>query len=186
LPVELSDLEAAEAPDVPEAAVRGAAQLVPGMEWPIDTGPGWHQPKCVGSDWQAFVKRAIDGEPDDPFVSMLRRRLSSGSKVVRVQLDTGPRVPEYRVLLERLRELSELRVPHSASFTRWSLDAGVRLANAGEEATRFALLAAEALQPIADEFSADYADAILIEQLRALGPPRTAALLVRAHAKPVA
>ena len=137
----------------------------------------------MASSWQTFVKQAIAGEPDDPFVAMLRRRVASGSRVLRVHLDAEAKPPVYRVLLERLRELSELRVPHSPSFTRWSLDAGVRMVTPDEEAQRFALLAAERFQSVAQELGDAEAIAVLVERLRALAAPESTARLAEASTR---
>jgi len=81
-------------------------------------------------------------------------------------------------VLERLRELSEMRVPHSPHFTRWSLQAGIRMESIEAEAHRFALLAAERHQLIIEELGADYADAILLDRVRNLAPPRTLVRIV--------
>jgi len=137
----------------------------------------------VAASWQSFVKQAIAGEPDDPFVAMLRRRVASGSKVLRVHLDAEARPPAYRVLLERLRELSELRIPHSPSFTRWSLDNAVRMATPDEEAQRFAMVAAERFQAVAAELGEPEANAVLVERLRALGPQEATAAVVEASTR---
>ncbi|HSO00846.1 MAG TPA: hypothetical protein VLS89_21290 [Candidatus Nanopelagicales bacterium] len=138
------------------------------------------------SPWETFVQRAIAGDPDDSFVAMLRRRLATGARVVRVQLDADARPPAYRVLTERLRELSELRIPHSPAFTRWSLGAAVRMATADDEARRFALIAAERFQALADDLGQAEARQFLIERLRVLAPTETMAVLAGFPARPPA
>ena len=123
--------------------------------------------------WEAFVHKAIAGEPDDPFTRMLRQRLASGHRIVRIDLEPKAEASTYRVVLERLRELSEVRVPHSSHFTRWSLQAGIRMESIEAEGRRFALLVAERYQPIVDELGADYTNALLLDRVRSLAPPRT-------------
>lgn len=140
----------------------------------------------MGPVWQTFVEQAIAGEHDDPFVGMLRRQIAAGSRVVRIHIELASKAPEYRVLLERLRQLSELRIPHSPSFTRWSLEISARLASTEEEEQRFALVAGDRFEPIMEELGRDYADAILIERLHALRPPRTTAVLARGQIIPTA
>src|SRR5665213_398125 len=95
--------------------------------------------------WDTFVASAIDGEPDDPFVHLLRERIAGGATVVSIELSDDGDKHVYRVTLERLRELSVMALPHSASFTRWSLGAGARMKSQENEATRFAILADERL-----------------------------------------
>ena len=123
--------------------------------------------------WVQFVGGVIQGEPDDPFVHLLLQRLHAGYTVVRINFTTTPKGPVYVLLLSHLRQLSKMEVPHSASFTRWSLAAGMRMASREEEEERWALLAAERFQLIADDVGADYARLILLECLRVLAPPRT-------------
>lgn len=122
--------------------------------------------------WQEFVHQSLKGAADDPHVRLLRERLRSGSSVVRVHLDESGRQPQYLILLSEHRQLSEMRVPHSESFTRWSLEAGTRLATPEEEARRFALVLRERFMPLEEKLGREYLDGILIEQLSALGPPR--------------
>lgn len=123
-------------------------------------------------DWQEFIHQSLKGAADDPHVRLLRERLRSGSSVVRVHLEDSRRQPEYRVLLSLHRQLSEMRVPHSDSFTHWSLETGTRLATAEEEARRCALLLRERFEPVEQELGRDYFESLLREQLRSLGPPR--------------
>ncbi|HEX8823308.1 MAG TPA: hypothetical protein VF794_25505 [Archangium sp.] len=127
--------------------------------------------------WQEFVHQSLKGATDEPHVRLLRERVRSGSNVVRVHLDDSGRQPEYRVLLSLHRQLSEMRVPHSDSFTRWSLETGTRLADPDEEARRFALLLRERFEPLEQELGREYFDSLLGEQLRGLGPPRARARL---------
>lgn len=127
--------------------------------------------------WQEFVHQSLKGATDDPHVRVLRERLRSGSSVVRVHLDDTGRQPEYRVLLSLHRQLSEMRVPHSDSFTRWSLETGTRLADAEEESRRFALLLRERFEPVEQELGREDFDSLVREELRSLGPPRALARL---------
>ncbi|HZH78549.1 MAG TPA: hypothetical protein VEY88_21150 [Archangium sp.] len=127
--------------------------------------------------WQEFVHQSLKGAADAPHVRLLRERLRSGSSVVRVHLDDAGRQPEYRVLLSQHRQLSEMRVPHSESFTRWSLETGTRLATPEEEARRFALLLRERFEPLEQELGRDHFNTLLREQLRRLGPPQALSLI---------
>lgn len=138
----------------------------------------------MASRWETFVQQAVAEEPDDSFVAMLRRSIAAGSRVVRVRLDADARPPTYGVLLERLRELSELRIPHSPAFTRWSLGAGVRMATAENEACRFALIAGERLRELTEELGQDEARRFMLERLRALAPRETATMLAGLPAAP--
>jgi hypothetical protein len=127
--------------------------------------------------WQEFVHQSLTGAADDPHVRLLRERLRSGSSVVRVHLDDSGHQPEYRVLLSLHRQLSEMRVPHSDSFTRWSLETGTRLDTPEAEARRFALVLRERFDPLEQTLGRAYFDSIFIEQLRTLRPPRAQARL---------
>ena len=127
----------------------------------------------MSTPWESFVARAIHGEPDEPFLALLRKRLAGGYQVVRVSFERTSKGPAYIVLLSHLRQLSKMEVPHSPSFTRWSLANGIRMVSVEEEEERWALVAGERLQAIADDFGADYANLIFLERVRALGPPRT-------------
>jgi hypothetical protein len=122
--------------------------------------------------WQHFIHASLQGAADDPYVRLLRERLRTGSSVVRVHFEGSGRAPEYRVLLSLNRQLSEMRVPHSDSFTRWSLEAGVRMASFEEEVSRFALRVKERFEPMEVERGRDFFNAVLVEELRKLGPPR--------------
>jgi hypothetical protein len=129
--------------------------------------------ESMSAAWLQFVTRTIQGEPDDPFVRLLRQRVESGHEVVRVNVMPSPKGPKYAVLLAHLRQLSTMEVPHSPGFTRWTLARGIRMASREEEEQRWALLASERFRPIADDFGADYADLIFLDRVFALGPPRT-------------
>ena len=140
----------------------------------------------MGTAWQTFVARAIEGAPDDPFVRLLKSRLASDYAVIRINLTQTAKGTVYVVMLSHLRQLSTMEVGHSPSFTRWSLANGVRMASREEEEKRWALLAAERFQSIADELGAAYANPILLSRLRALGPARTMAALAQENAKAAA
>lgn len=122
--------------------------------------------------WQEFVHQSLKGAADDPHVRLLRERLRSGSSVVRVHLEDTGRQPEYRVLLSLHRQLSEMRVPHSDSFTHWSLETGTRLATTEEEARRCALLLRERFESVEQELGREDFESLLREELLSLGPPR--------------
>ncbi|HEY3357749.1 MAG TPA: hypothetical protein VGQ83_31140 [Polyangia bacterium] len=139
------------------------------------------------SSWEAFVAGALEPEPDDPFVRLLRERIDAGYKIRRINLLGGGREspegpPEYLAILEYRQQLSEMRVPHSDSFTRWSLQRGARLESTQEEERRFALLLAEKLAPLEAEVGRGYFSSILVESLQRLGPPRTMGILANQHA----
>jgi hypothetical protein len=139
-----------------------------------------------GDQWHAFVKRAIDGEPDDPFVAMLRRTLAAGSRVIRVNLAEKPKGPAYRILMSRVQELSVMEIPHSASFTRWSVANGVRMASPEEETRRFVVLLEERFAPIVEEYGKEQAQGLLLARLRTLNPARTAQALADLRDYPTA
>jgi hypothetical protein len=137
----------------------------------------------MANRWNDFVQRAGAGEPDDPHIRLLRGRIAAGCKVLRINLLVTPgRPPEYLVILSCQQILTEMRVPHGPSFTRWSFEAGARLETAEEEALRFAWLLRERLSPIEAEVTSDYFDSVLTHHLRELGPSRTTARLARHHA----
>lgn len=127
--------------------------------------------------WHQFVHQSLAGAPDDPHMRLLRSRLRAGSSVMRVHLEGSGPGAEYRVLLSLHKQLSESRVPHSEAFTRWSLEAGVRLATPEEEARRFALLLRERLEPLEQEWGQQLFESVLAEHLRVLEPPRAKSLL---------
>jgi hypothetical protein len=131
--------------------------------------------------WHHFIHASLQGAADDPYVRLLRERLRTGSSVVRVHFESSGREPEYRVLLSLHRQLSEMRVPHSDSFTRWSLEEGVRMASLEEEVSRFALLVKEEFEPVEEELGRDSFNSVLMEELRKLGPPKVQAHLVKRH-----
>lgn len=125
--------------------------------------------------WQAWVHEVLEQPRQDAFVELLRTRLSAGERVVRIELNSsdGLASPSYRVILARGPNLSELVVPHSASFTRFSLEAGLRLDSHEAEAGRFATLLAERLHAMGVEWGEAWLRAVLVHQLRSLAPPRT-------------
>lgn len=125
--------------------------------------------------WESFVHSAVTPAPDDPHVRRLRDRLSAGARVMRVDLvEREP--PVYLVLLERLRELSEQRVPHSPAFTRWALSEGVKMADKDGEVQRFRLILDAAFKQIEFEIGADYFGHVLRERVKMLAPPHAAAM----------
>jgi hypothetical protein len=131
--------------------------------------------------WHHFIHASLQGATDDPYVRLLRERLRTGSSVVRVHFENSGHEPEYRVLLSLHRQLSEMRVPHSDSFTRWSLEAGVRMASTEEEINRFVLLVKEQFEPVEEELGRELFNTVLVEQLRKLGPPKVQAQLPDRH-----
>jgi hypothetical protein len=144
--------------------------------------------------WQSFIHDVVSDEPDDAYVRLLEDRLDSGARAVQVRLlpsrdilpglHGGPPVAEYRVILERLQTLSELRVPHSPSFTRWSFKHGLRMASEDEEVARFALLIGERCASLLAEHGKDHFESILVERLRALGAPHTMNVLATLDVPP--
>jgi len=127
----------------------------------------------MSSDWQIFVEAALQRPADDPHVRLLRERLSQGCSIVRVNVIQTAREPEYLIVLSCNQQLTETRVPHSESFTRFCLDAGVRMETLAEEALRFAIVARDRLLPIEQRTGRDYLSAILCEQISSLGAPRS-------------
>jgi hypothetical protein len=123
--------------------------------------------------WQHFIHETLKGTPDDPYVRLLREKLRTGSSVVRVHFEDTGTAPMYVVLLSLHRQLSEMRVPHSESFTRWSLESGTRMASAEDEAKRFALLLRERFAPVQKELGRESFESALLAELRMLAPPRT-------------
>ncbi len=123
--------------------------------------------------WQHFIHQTLQGAPDDPYVRLLREKLRTGSSVVRMHFEDTGGGPAYVVLLSLHRQLSEMRVPHSESFTRWSLESGTRMASAEEEAKRFALLLRERFAPVEEELGREAFESVLLEELRMLAPPLT-------------
>ena len=124
--------------------------------------------------WDDFVRGAVQGEPDDPFVRLLRERTKSGYRVVRVDLKrprTNGQPVEYRFLLEYAKSLSEQVVPHSPSLTRWTLEDGIRLGTAEDEAIRFGLLAKERFAPLIEELGNETFRSLLLERVQKLAPP---------------
>lgn len=138
------------------------------MTWRVESAQSLRVSRTA---WEDFVERAITDEPDDPHVRLLRERIAAGAKVMRVHFTAAP--PHgYLVVLERLRELSEQHIPHSRSFTRWSLANGVRMATETEEIGRFGVVLGEDVASIEDEVGAKaLAEVALIERLRELSPP---------------
>jgi hypothetical protein len=134
----------------------------------------------MASKWEDFIRNAVRGEEDEPFVRLLRERVRSGYRVLRVNFSasSGERAtPEYILILERLAHLSEMRVPHSPSFTRWSLGEGIRMASSEEEAARFGLLALERHTPLIERWGISTFRSLFVERIRVHGPPRTVARL---------
>jgi len=129
--------------------------------------------------WSDFVRTALGGPPDDPFVRLLRDQLATGSHVMRVNFPppADGRSPEYLVVLLRDRQLSDLRIPHSPAFHRWSLEAGAKLETPDEEARRFGVVLAERLGEIEKLMLRDQFEALLVQRVGALAMPSTAALL---------
>ncbi len=130
----------------------------------------------MASKWEDFIRTAVRGEEDEPFVRLLRERVRSGYRVVRVNFSPASderTAPEYVLILERLKNLSEMRVPHSSSFTRWSLGEEVRMASSDEEAARFGLLASERHAPLIERWGASSFRSLFFERIRDLGPSRT-------------
>jgi len=126
-------------------------------------------------DWIQFVGSAIDQAPDDPFVQLLRGRLSAGCQVVRVCFQRA--CFKYHVTLMCRQVISDVRIPHAAPFTHWSFEAGRRMHTTENEAERFEVLLGEKLRPVEDEVGRTYLQAIVVEIVRQLQPPATTALL---------
>jgi hypothetical protein len=139
----------------------------------------------MSNEWHAFVQNAVQGERDDPYVRLLREKVAEGCSIVRANLVLKEgEGPEYLLVLACNRRLSETRVPHSASFTRWSLETGLRMETPEEEARRFSILAEERLRSIEERVGRDYLSAILCEQVQSLAPPLSTAKLGRRPSYP--
>jgi len=138
----------------------------------------------MSSSWSSFIEEALQEKVDDPFVRLLRERIKAGCQIIRINLVTNkdPSISvEYLIVLSCEKQLSEMRIPHSESFTRWSLENGVRLETAEEEAQRFVLLACDGLQLIEQDVGKDYLDSILVNYLKELAPPLVMQRLVSHH-----
>ena len=123
-------------------------------------------------DWIQFIRSAIDQVPDDPFVQLLRGRLSAGCQVVRVCFQRA--CFKYHVTLMCRQMISDVRIPHAAPFTHWSFEAGRRMHTMENEAERFEVLLGEKFRPVEDEVGRTYLQAIVVEIVRQLQPPATA------------
>jgi hypothetical protein len=139
----------------------------------------------MSSDWESFIQHAAQGEQDDPHVRLLREKIAEGCTIVRANLVLrAGQSPEYLIVLACNRRLSDIRIPHSDSFTRWSLETGLRMATPDEEAERFSILAEERLSPVEDRVGRDYLSAILCEQVQTLAPPISMGKLGRRPSHP--
>ncbi|WP_309895055.1 hypothetical protein [Archangium sp.] len=133
------------------------------------------------STWSEFITGALAEREEPEEVRRLREELESGALLVRISLlwEDRRNPPVYDVVLAP-REVPARRhilVPHSASFMRWALEAKARLASPEEEALRTLYLLQERLRILEQEWGSTYFNSILVNHLRALGPPRTVALL---------
>lgn len=107
------------------------------------------------STWADFVRRTLAGEPDDAHVALLRTKLAMGHRVMQVRFERDEHGrPTYILLLERLHQLSELRVPHSSAFTRWSIGARIKMSARREEVQRFSLLVDELVGSLSTKLGA--------------------------------
>ena len=126
----------------------------------------------MSRDWSSLIHDALAGVADDPYVRLLKERLRSGSQIVRIHLETAAgQKPEYVVILSLHRNLSEMRLPHSESFTSWSLEAGARMVNEAEEAERMALLLHDRFVPLLSELDPVHFEAIFVPYIRTMSPP---------------
>ncbi|HYO54951.1 hypothetical protein [Archangium sp.] len=136
--------------------------------------------------WTSLIHDAVVGAADDPYVRLLKERLRAGSEVVRMHLVDSERGPEYVLILSLHRQLSEMRIPHSEAFTNWSLDAGARLTDEEQEMRRFELLLDQRFAPLRDELEASTFDALLVQHVRTLGPPRASVSVQKPRIPPYA
>jgi hypothetical protein len=138
----------------------------------VDSIRGRQQPCTMARDWTSLIHDAVVGAVDDPYVRLLKERLRAGSEVVRIELAHAERGPEYVLILSLHRQLSQMRIPHSDAFTNWSLNEGARLADEEQEMRRFELLLEQRFAPLQEELEASTFDALLVQHVRTLGPPR--------------
>lgn len=133
------------------------------------------------STWSEFIAEALVTRNDSEEVRRLSEELESGARLVRVNLlwEDRRKPPRYDVVLASLErpERWHIQVPHSASFMRWLLESKARLASHEEEVLRILFLLQERFQSLEQEWGSTYFNSILVNHLRALGPPRTIALL---------
>lgn len=130
--------------------------------------------------WTHFVANALRPPQDDPYVALLREKLHTGCRVVRVHVVVEParsEQPEYLVVLDCQQQLSEMRIPHSPAFTRWSLGDGIALASPEEESVRFSLLLTERWEPVILDHGKDLFQSTLVARAKKLGPPQAVAAL---------
>ncbi len=138
----------------------------------------------MAHDWTSLIHDAVVGAVDDPYVRMLKERLRAGSEVVRIELAHAERGPEYLLILSLNRQLSQMRIPHSDAFTNWSLNEGARLADEEQEMHRFELLLHQRFAPLREELEASTFDALLIQHVRTLGPPRASVAVRKSRLAP--
>ncbi|HLM47056.1 MAG TPA: hypothetical protein VK458_24510 [Myxococcaceae bacterium] len=124
------------------------------------------------------------GAVDDPYVRLLKERLRAGSEVVSIELAHAERGPEYILILSLNRQLSQMRIPHSDAFTNWSLNEGARLADEEQEMRRFELLLDQRFAPLREELEASTFDALLVQDVRTLGPPRASVAVRKSRLPP--
>lgn len=136
--------------------------------------------------WRRWVHEVISAQQDDTFVTLLKQRLAAGESVMRVGIESGDLtvLPVYRLVLRRGSSLSELRLPHSFAFTRWSFETGTCMESPEQEAWRFDALLSEKFGAMVSELGKDYFRSLLYEEIRRLAPPRTSALITSEHFNP--
>lgn len=128
----------------------------------------------MGSSWERFVADAIDGVPDDPYTRLLREKLEDGSRIVRVNFvnsDGMGKTPEYLLILEHEKHLSEMKIPHSDSLVRFMRQNRIRMETVEEEVQRAATLLHERFDAISSEFGDDSFESVLLHEVRHLAPP---------------
>ncbi|RKH31479.1 hypothetical protein D7Y13_30685 [Corallococcus praedator] len=138
----------------------------------VDEVGGRMDPSGMTGDWNMWIRQALEGPEGEPFLRLLKERLRSGSQVVGVRLESPGGAPEYVITLSLLKQLSEMRVPHSEAFTVWSFDTGTRMVDERQELERFVLLLSERFAALAREAGPDVLASALVNYLPVLGPPR--------------
>lgn len=125
--------------------------------------------------WIEWVRSALAPERDDPFVHSLRAQVEAGYRIVRVTLAETQGPPEYLVALASRSDLTQMRIPHSRSFTRFCVQTGTRLDSRAAEALRFSWILEEQLKPAIDELGASRLLAAISQEIGRLQAPRSGA-----------
>lgn len=131
------------------------------------------------SRWEKWIHEVLSEGNDDVFVALLRQRIESGERIVRLSIpsDEFDVLPTYELVLSRGADLNVVRVPHTQAFVRFCLSQRLRMETLKQESWRFGAVLASSFVSFRNDWGEDAFQEAVGEFLAGIAPPESRAVL---------